>query len=480
MPGRKFFLAVMAAATAILVYQLFIPPVVGLADQGDFVRTIRRFGYRASHGDTLKYIYVEPKYVPDPAARQPLWEQATSEYLFVGAALLVNFAISKDGALDITTVGFIHMIAFLAAFARLLWVTRWAQARAVLWIGALVVLTDAGYAVYWNSFYAEPASCIFFLLLLAEGIELGSTGKLTLAAAVRWSAWSFLWAMAKPQNAPPALLLALFTCGLWAWTPSAKARAVLAAGTCALAGSAVYSVLAMPKAGRMASTYNMIFMAVLPESKNPAGDLETLGLDPRLARFTGTGAWSAGTHFYELAVEGTLRRVNTFTVLRFYLLRPTRMWRHVKAVLPRITFMRGEWYGNFEPSSGMAPAALSRAFNLWSGFHEHGLPHFGKMIVLALCVWPFERLWKWLHAAGTARRRRIELSALLPLSCLASLWAAVFGDANDLVKHLFLFNLLLDTCMLWGLATAWQAIRRRRGSRFADPRLAPHCNSIPS
>ena len=173
----RWLAAVLSAAAAILAYQLFIPPIVGLADQGDFLRTIGRFGYGPQHQGSLEYAYVEPKYIPDPQYRNPNWEQANSEYLFVGAALLLNKLVSKDGALDITVAGFVHALAFLAAFARLLWVTRRARARALLWIGALVALTDAGYAVYWNSWYAEPASCIFFLLLLAEAVEIARAGE---------------------------------------------------------------------------------------------------------------------------------------------------------------------------------------------------------------------------------------------------------------------------------------------------------------
>src|ERR1035437_1236671 len=120
--GGKLYTAVLDAAGAILTYQLFIPPIVGLADQGDFVRTIGRFGYGPQHHGSLEYVYVEPKYIPDPSYRSPYWEQANSEYLFVGAALLLNKLVSKDGALDITVAGFVHALAFLAAFARLLWV----------------------------------------------------------------------------------------------------------------------------------------------------------------------------------------------------------------------------------------------------------------------------------------------------------------------------------------------------------------------
>src|SRR5271154_6885523 len=128
--GGKLFVAVLAAAGAILIYQLFIPPVVGLADQGDFIRTIGRFGYGPQHHGSLEYAYVEPKYIPDPHYRSPYWEQANSEYLFVSAALLLNKVVSKDGTLDITVAGLVHVIAFLAAFARLLWVTRNRRAKA--------------------------------------------------------------------------------------------------------------------------------------------------------------------------------------------------------------------------------------------------------------------------------------------------------------------------------------------------------------
>ena len=63
----------------------------------------------------------------------------------------------SKGVLDITVVGFVHFVAFLAAFAWLLSVTG-----PLTWIVALIALTDVGYVAYWNSFYTEPATCIAF------------------------------------------------------------------------------------------------------------------------------------------------------------------------------------------------------------------------------------------------------------------------------------------------------------------------------
>jgi len=448
---NRLYVAVMAAAAAILIYQLFIPPITGLADQGDFIRTIRRFGYGPEHGQDYLYKYVERKFAPDRAARDRYWEEANSEYPFVAAALLLNKLISKDGKLDITVMGLVHMLVFLVVFAYLLRVTARHRAYALIWILALVVLTDAGYAVYWNSFYAEPASCIFFLLLLAESVEIAAAGEVRRSQRLLWLLWAILWVLAKPQNTAAGLLLALFAFRLAFWVkPGARAaRAIAVAGGCGIIGCAAYNVLAMPKVGHMANTYGMIFSGILPETKNPAADLVALGLDPQLARYAGSGAWTQNTDFPALAESGVLEnKVTTFTILRFYVLRPARLWRRLHGVFPVITSLEPP-YGNFEESTGFPPVTLTRGFRLWSNFHAHVLAFSSKWIVFALAVWPAGAVWLWIRNKDAARRKRIELSALLPLGCLAALFGAVFGDAFDLIKHLYLFNLLLDACLIY-------------------------------
>src|ERR1700682_1007330 len=130
---QKLAWIVIAVAAAILSFQVFIPPIVGLADQGDFARIIGAFGY-ASADRVATIAFVAEKYVPDPAARKPEWEQPSSEYLFVASAILLNKIISQDGKLDIVVIGAVHALAFLAAFARLLLMTKQYRASPLLWI----------------------------------------------------------------------------------------------------------------------------------------------------------------------------------------------------------------------------------------------------------------------------------------------------------------------------------------------------------
>jgi hypothetical protein len=52
-------------------------------------------------------------------------------------------------------------------------------------------------------------------------------------------------------------------------------------------------------------------------------------------------------------------------------------------------------------------------------------------------------------------RRWTEMWVCLSACCLLSFLAAVFGDTWDIVKHLFIFNLLLDTCLVFAVTALW-------------------------
>src|SRR5262249_20728173 len=118
--------------------------------------------------------------------------------------------VSRDGKLDIEVMGAIHALALLAAFARLLIATRGLRFRLLIWIAMLLILTDVAYVAYCNTFFAEPASLIFLLLLVAESVEIARKGSADRGVFLRWSAWAILFILAKPANAFPGVWIALF------------------------------------------------------------------------------------------------------------------------------------------------------------------------------------------------------------------------------------------------------------------------------
>jgi uncharacterized membrane protein len=156
----------------------------------------------------------------------------------VATAVLANKIVSKDGKLDIRIIGSVHALAFLAAFAWLLHETRGCRARKWIWISCLLVTTDAGYVVYFNSFYAETASFIFGILLLTESISICAKGT-SAGRLVRWSVWAALLVLAKPANAPLGLLLGAYAIRL-GWHSK-----VAWAGAAAILLAVVFSIITL-------------------------------------------------------------------------------------------------------------------------------------------------------------------------------------------------------------------------------------------
>ena len=459
--------AILAAAAGMIACQVIFPPIVGLADQGDFARMIYRFGYGPEDkSPDLKFMYVARKYAPDPHFRYPDWEQFNSEYLFVGTAVALNGMVSRDGKLDVVVIGLVHSLAFLCAFARLLWVTRLSRAAPLLWIAGLMVLTDAAYTAYWNSFYAEPALCIFFLLLLAESIDIWNSGEPSTWQMVRWTLLAVLWVLAKPQNVPIGVLLAIFSLRLRAWSAKVRTRRIAVAGCAAIAATTSFSTLTVPQPIRWETGYDMVFRAIIPESHRPAADLQVLGLDPGLAKYGGT--WAEGHPFYELVTEGAFRsKITPFTIARFYLLRPARFWKHIKVMLGAAFLLR-DFYGNYEKSTGYPPATRSREFSLWSRFHAAVLERASRpwFFLLLLCAISVASLW--LRSAHRDRRR-LEFLGLLLASCLAALFTVLLGDCWDNIKHFYEFNLLFDLCLIAAAGLAWTAITNCRAAARRVP-----------
>jgi hypothetical protein len=412
-------------------------------------------------GPEHKYWYVTRKYIEDPTYRQPRWEQSTSELIPARIAIAWNRVFGNPRMFDITLFGFTHTVLFLLALGRLLYVTRSLAMHRIVWLFMLLVLTDVGYVAYWNSLYTEPASCLWFLFFLAESINLCNKKEISIGAALRWSVFAVLLIAAKAQNAALFVPLAVYGLATLRRNADRKARYAAAGGLVAicLAGVMMYRSVLPPT--RVTALYNVIFYAILPESPDPRADLKALGLNPEYARYSGTVAWSPNTGVADGNLVNAIEAdVSSFKLMAFYLKRPARMWRHIHALLPTALSLRPEFCGNFDSSAGRPPGARSYAVALWSRIHERILSRIAVFLLAALALVVAGGL-VFLKKIAAALGGWAELAICLAACCLMAFFVSAFADAWDNVKHQFLFNLLLDTCMVFVFAAALSGIRRR-------------------
>jgi len=436
-----------AAAAAILIFILFVPPPVGMADDGDFNAITRAFDFDANVpvDDDRWYKYIVLDYKIDQ--RLHWWSEfPSSEMLLVIPALVINRLVSRPGAFDLRVIGLVHAAFFLLALGLFVPLLRrfpplW---RALSYAIIILVFSDITYASYYNSFYMDTAALLFLLLAIVFFLRLTLRSVPSRIDRAGLVLSCILFITSKFQHSLCGLLLAL----LFVTRREYKTAALLAAVSIAffLQAPAHYSAL---------TRYNVIFYSILPNSKDPIGDLVRLGLDESYRSKIGKHGYSAGSGWDDQMLVGAFTvRATLPRLLAFYMTHPGTVWRQVAAGLDEAALQRSR-IGNYAKSAGRPPAERSYAFAAWSSlktriFWDH--PWRYRTYIGVLCV-----SLPWLCWRSRTKRRPDWIGGAVCLAAMAILTLLIgcLGDALDPIRHLFLFNAILDmllvACLFAGL-----------------------------
>ena len=456
--------ATLAAAALILGTQLLRPPVIGLADNGDFERLLHPAGleYESARFEDRHYNWMQPRFLwtaPSPNASG----YRTSEIFAVQGAVRINRLLGAP-FFDTRILGAIHTLLLLLGVGLLVVACRDLATPAQAAAAALLIFffTDVGYIGPFNSLYSQTASLLYLLLtagIAAIAVRRGRLSGLLLGAYFVSAA---LYVCSKPQEVVQAPLLALVGVRL-AW-PEATARrrvasVVLGALLCALAVR--YYRSAEGSIGWV-TRYNVVFLAILPDSPNPAADLAEMGLDPALAKFSGLSAWKPGTPAEDPAFRERLKAASP----RAFLLRhPGRLRPLIREALAASFVLVPPDLGNFAKESGKP--GLAKAFGPWS----HARKRLGGAVLLVLV--PVGVLaaagFTWRRASPRGRLVRESTAALVAMTALAFATALAGDTRVELQRHLYTFQALWDLVLVAGVTwlVSAAAVRRaaaRRGS----------------
>ena len=462
-------IATLAAAAAGIVTTLMVPPVVGLADNGDFDRVMLPAGLRslATTFEDRYFQWMQPRFAHAPRVAD-VSGYRTSEILLARAAVAASRATGAS-LFDIRFLGAVHASLLLLALGLLVAAGRdlVAPAQALAAILLVFFFTDPGYLAAFQSLYAQAASLPFLLLtagIAALAVRGGRLSGWTLPAYFLAAA---LFVTSKPQESVQALLLAPLGVRL-AWPGASRlARAaslVLAAGLALLAGR--YYASSQASSGWL-TRYNQLFFEILPNSPDPARDLRELGLDPSLARFARVTAWAPESPAHDPAVREFLEPRSGKTSPRMvYLRHPGRALETLRRGARASFQLHPPELGNFARESGAPP--LARARGLWSDLRARlsGLPAlvvlFGGTLLAAGVT--------YLRAGPRGRLFRESLAVLVAMAA-GGFVAASLGDWHaDIERHLYSFHAMCDLILAADAAWLTQALASRRRAPHAQIR----------
>jgi len=475
----------------IVLFRLFAGGAVGTGDQGDSRRLMCQLGIRAVKPfgvDASKYVYttwVSHQWYGEACGADGSGEPYhSSQLLLLRLAKPLTRVLNLPGTLDLRALGVICAVIVGFAVMALVLLLPGPTLRRVA-IASLVALAvaDGGVAEYFVSPYSEPAALVGIVVSIAALLWLWRDGESTWPRLIAAAAATFTM-LAKPQLAAllPAVVLALVwlphrpvgegapdavrrrspsvirRLGAWA---GARWPALVA---CAMVATAVAVYLgSSPRRFSEVSVANQVFLEILPNSDDRAGDLRALGADPSLASASGTTVSDPGSALRKLPYLQFRTDVTQASILRFYVTHPDRLPRLAWEGLGGIGVWHQDYLGTYTPDSGEPPGA-----------QECRICVYGAVFSLARHQ-PALTLGLWmatlLMGRAVLRDRRLgpaelavgRLAVVLVVAATFEFGATMLTEGiSDLYKHLIVTNFLTALCIPALLACLLVRRRRRR------------------
>ena len=341
---------------------------------------------------------------------------------------------------------FAHGVYFLAAYFKKIW------QQIVIAGVVLFFFCDAGYLLYFNSFFGEALQYVSVFMLCALALHLIRTPK-SYGKLVLFFLYLYLFAGAKLVNIPTALLTAVSMLLLLCKEHGKGYRCVLGGLVAASVVACALLYADIPDWMDRDTNYQAVFYGILKDSDTPEEDLEELGLNPEYAVLANTNAYMPE---YPIDVSGEAfesgfhEQISKFKVAAFYLAHPVRLTQKLAIAIENSAHIRPTYLGT-------SSVYRVEQTNRWSGWSN--LRVYSNVLYTPVIVLPFLLLFSIAVLFAVFRAGK-DADKLLPrvflLLLMAALWinlaVQIIGNGEaDLAKHMFLFIQLFDILLVWGL-----------------------------
>jgi hypothetical protein len=433
---------------ALICVQLFVPPVTGLANNGDFERLMSSVGL--SYDENVPYEekyfkYINLKFNLDPDNSK--LDYMSSEILLLYLAIFLNRWFSEDGLFDLRYLGAVHALFYVAASIYLIHLIskliKPGIGRHILLIILVVFLSDVALVSYFNSFYSESATLISLLYLVVFFFRLYQQQKLDWKDIVIFYFVSIMLISAKVQNCVLVVLLAIIGIRLFFLMERKKLTIFLctfATLSLILVSALVYS--SSPDYIKRFNIFNSVFYGIAKDSPTAEEHLKKLGLGEDYHPYIGL------TIFDERSPKNNEQVMNDFVskvshgdVIRFYLTNPKRFFEVSRDAAKSTLVMKLDYLGTREKEN----SGQSSDFNV-PLFHKLQNVIIPKSLGFLICYYVFSIIVAIYLFRKPENRYEKEFAGFylfLLLGATMQFFAAFIGDGlQEIEKHLFLYNLL--------------------------------------
>lgn len=442
-------------------YVALVPPINGLADNGDFYRAMYSNGIYKLLGSHYNYFdFVTQKFGLMKYYNDYQSVNFSSQPLFVKLAIGLNKLFYSRTVFDIRFMALVNIGLYLIGIYLLTDALTFPSKR---WrnyvIAGLVVFVfgDSSFTLYFNSFFAEPQML---------GLTLIAFGSFLLLARQRYRRrWplillyflsSGLLITNKSQNAPLALSFVVITIGLL-FLPRARAMRVyllLGMGALLITGGLTYKLIGQDFVD--INTYQTFSHGVLTQTTDPSKDLAKSGIDEQYALMQSQDYYAK--QFATIQASGPYVKKNLIAklgvgwVVKYYATHLKQFGKLMDLAAADVMITQVKAVGDYTKASGAPAGKQLTFFTTYSQLAGAFFPQkfaFNCLLAVALVI---------VYLVGfynDIRQQRIEgvLRFFLVLGLLTIFIfvpvISLIGDGDaDLAKHLFMVPVSIDLIFL--------------------------------
>lgn len=465
--------ATVLIAAVIITIVLFVSPVVGMEDNGDFARVTYGQGLYdlPENSDVLYNGY----FIKDYGIMQYYNEYQstvfTSQFLIIQPAILLDKLLTgNDGVFDLRYLAIVLSIYFLAV---LYFLVKYLSYKLSLFssvmiaLASIFVFVDIGYIAYFNSFFAEPLAyislmaCITCALLYAD--KRYKQNRLLIGFLINGLVLTF----SKQQFAPIGFILGVLCLFFYLNSKGLLLKWFIALSSAVLMFSGVLNYLLISSEFTNINLFHSMTRGVLMTSDNPAQTLEDFGIESQYEMLNKNiyfDKYPVIDPENEMLQEDFYSQYNVFSIVKYYVANPSAFFDMLKLVSQNAYQIRPS-LGNFEYSSGFAPNTQENLFSLHSSLKKIIVPKTTGFIIIWMVV-AIALLYK-------KRLKQIIVVGLI-LMGLSQIVVSIIGAGDaDLAKHVFLFNVAFDIVNVILFAHIVAFFERMYGEKKKKKVIAP-------
>ena len=440
---------------------LFVPPINGLADNGDFYRSILSNGIYRLHTSYSQYSdYVIPKFGIMQYFNENQVSVLSSQSIFIQIALFLNKLFYSRTIFDIRFMGLVYYLFYLGGIYLLTksLVHPFRKISSYV-LGLLIVFifADSAYTLYFNSFFAEPGMLICMLYLCAAIISLARD-----VYQKKWPMISLFFVSTvllitnKQQNAPLALSFVVVAVGLM-FLPKFKARKLavgLGITVVMLAGIGIYESIGSEIVG--ANSFQTFSHGVLLETGDPTKKIEKGGVDGQFALMRNENYYAKAYTTLDPSSKYVKKHLIDKTgfgwTIRYYAGNLKQFNNLLDVAAADVTAVQPRAVGDFVRNSGHKPGEQTKYFTLYSSFMAAFFP--GKFAFDCLLAVGFIAVYAVGFYLDLKSKRHLGILRFFLIFGLMTIVVfvpivSIVGDGDaDLAKHLFLIPVSLNIASL--------------------------------